>query len=348
MLRRLFWLYVNNKLGEEDRKVFFRLMSDPDNDHQTRDLLQELWNETQVSSSEDEDLHSRRRVAKVMDKIHENEEKIKPLWRPWITIAASILFLVIPTWLFLKPDMSSSLQADRTLVSAAFGERKKVLLADSSVAYLNAGSQLSYEENFNDVKREVSISGEVFFDVRKNPEKPFIVRHDDLYVKVLGTSFTVRAFNDEARTRVVVATGRVEVGQDTGDGKTKILEPSLMPGEELLYDTKNRSKLVTSASDIATVFLWKDGVISFHDRPFSAVADELEKWYGIQIRFSDNGLKHYRFTGSFENLPIDQVLNLLRKTAPFEYTIRGKTIVITEKVVTTSDDNSKKEVKKEH
>lgn len=324
-LRRLFRLYINNELDEEEKKAFLRQMSDPLNEPLVQQLLQELWNEHYLAN-DTADEHSRLRINKVLQKISHEQPKVRSI-RPWvIAVAASVLALLIPGWLVWTMRSGSLQEAEKTVITTAYGEHKKVTLPDSSIVHMNAGSELQYTAVFNKELREVEINGEVYFDIRPDASKPFTVRHHDIAVRVLGTAFNVQVADKEQSLRVVVESGRVQIANDSS-----VLVYSLSAGEELSYNIATHGYSVNKAKDLAVVFLWKDGILSFEDQSFAAVAADMEKWYGVRFHFENDVLKTSRFTGTFENLSVSQLLDLLQKTVPFSYTIKEKDIYITKR-----------------
>src|SRR5690606_8328137 len=121
-----------------------------------------------------------------------------------------------------------------TTIRTAYGEQRQVLLPDSSRVWMNALSTLSYPADFGNHRRDVEISGEVYFEVRRDPVKPFLVKTGELSVQVLGTQFLLNAYEEEPEIRVSLLTGRVAVQQWD---KTGILKP----GEQLVLNRKRMS-----------------------------------------------------------------------------------------------------------
>jgi ferric-dicitrate binding protein FerR (iron transport regulator) len=190
----------------------------------------------------------------------------------------------------------------------------RYVLPDSSEVYLAAGSNIRYPEHFEGATRAVDLTGEAFFHVKHNPERPFIVKTGNMYTRVLGTSFKVTAFKKEA-LKVEVATGKVSVYAKNED-VTKELG-ILTPGLDLAY---NETTGMVRKGTIETGVLenWKTGELVFENQTLRTVTEELARRYAVNIVFMDEKTADYRISASFggdEN--VDQILHRLSKMGKF-------------------------------
>ena len=178
--------------------------------------------------------------------------------------------------------------------SAPLGARSKVSLSDGSVIWLNAGSSLSYNKDFSDKFREVYLKGEAYFEVTPDSLKPFVVKSESLNVKVLGTTFNVRTYEDENLVNVVLRTGRVDVSLNGSN--QKVIE--LQPNEKLSYNKVNEEleKIPVNADDVCE---WVNGKMKFTKVPFGILAKDLERRYNVKIVIESKSLREEAFTGSF-------------------------------------------------
>jgi transmembrane sensor len=208
------------------------------------------------------------------------------------------------------------------------GTQSKIILSDGSTVWLNGGSKLQFPADFGEGEsREVYLSGEAFFEVTTNPRKPFIIYLKNSRIKVLGTSFNVRAFADEVIETSVVS-GKVAFMPQRGlfsktDKDTLLLTPNV----KALYSGKTgqvRQEQTNSQIDKA----WTEGKLIFRATPFGEIGKALERTYGKRVRFTNPDLKHCRLTASFENTSLEEVMYLLSRTRDYRYTIDDREVVI--------------------
>lgn len=207
-------------------------------------------------------------------------------------------------------------------VSNPAGQSSQITLADGSKVWLSAASTLRYPEHFGDSLRTVELTGEAFFDVTHNPDKPFIVNSGPLWTRVLGTSFNIRVFEDEKNIQVTVATGRVAVRQhaesaDDYDVNTRPVAV-LTPDQQLVYNKKIHAGTTQTVKPVLYTS-WKEGKLIFENHSFAAIAGRLERWYGVDIHFTDAALKQIRFKVTFENSSLEHALRMLQVIEDFKF-----------------------------
>jgi len=191
---------------------------------------------------------------------------------------------------------------------AAINEQgKEIILPDGSMVFLNAESTISYEKTFASNERRVILDGEAFFDVTKNPNKPFIIETLGAEVKVLGTSFNVNANLPNKQVEVFVKTGLVLLS-DANDLNNKVL---IEPGNVGLLSNKDISK--QKNKDINKIS-WKTKEIIFHDDKLSNVINTLNKAYNTNITCSDQKVLDLKYTSTFRDQEIDSILNVICMT----------------------------------
>ena len=228
---------------------------------------------------------------------------------------------------------------------AAYGERKNIQLPDGTVVTLNAGSNIKINEKFGVATRDVYLEGEAFFEVKHDTSLPFIVHTPAMDVKALGTAFNVKAYLHEKITQTSLIRGLVEVTLKE-DNNLKLL---LYPNQKIEWqhpngntnsavakkaaainvaDSLKKKLVVTNTGDIKEI-AWKENKLIFDDEDFDGIAVLLERWYGAKINFKDSSIRNYRFTGIFEKEDLNTVLDYLKESRSFNYTIeRGETLII--------------------
>lgn len=219
---------------------------------------------------------------------------------------------------------SSRDRSDRLVIeqeiSTIFGTRSKFQLSDGTTVYLNSGSKLTFPVEFNGENREVKLIGEAFFEVTPNTSQPFIVKTISVNVKVLGTAFDLQAYPNSNEISTTLVHGKV-VLESEKDGVTKQLA-ELKPSERAIYKPIENGIQIMAEEDLDKFIGWKDGKLVFFNDPIDKVAEKLGNWYNITVKIGNNDLKQYRFTATFSDEPVEQVLDLLSKSSPIRYQIR--------------------------
>lgn len=234
----------------------------------------------------------------------------KPLYR-W-GIAASITFLLmIGGYYFIEEVQllnNENRQENILLISkeTSYGQKKNITLPDGSKVSLNSGTKITFPEHFNDSIRQVELTGEAYFDVVHNPEVPFVVKSLELRTKVLGTTFNVEAYDSSNPIKVTLESGLVELSTVNTLEITK-----LIPSEQGIFDRQSRDIEVQEAN-VNEFLEWKDGIIRFDNSSFEEIESDLEKWFGVSITFENEELFKCTFTGKFDNVPINTILESIQ------------------------------------
>jgi transmembrane sensor len=271
--------------------------------------------------------------------------KIKKIIFQLAGIAAVISGLVIwyNTGFMAQPGKKKNVNAWNT-VSTRRGSKSTVQLPDGTVAWLNAESRLSYNENFQGDIREVSLEGEAYFDVVKDKSRPFIIHTRTIDIRVLGTAFNVRAYPSEHNTETSLFRGSVEVTLHNNPEKKIVLRPNekLMVnngGNEPVSgrkDNKRRDiniqvgKVHFQARDSTA---WETGWIKnklvFDAETLEEVAGKIERWYDVKVILpEDQELRHTQFSGVFDNETLSEVMEALKITGNFRYNINKNAVTI--------------------
>jgi ferric-dicitrate binding protein FerR (iron transport regulator) len=202
-------------------------------------------------------------------------------------------------------------------INAPEAARVEFLLPDSTKGWLNSGSKLKYPAIF-EKNRKVELTGEAYFEVKKQKDSEFIVSLANLDVKVLGTKFNVSGYTDDMFTDVVLSEGKVEI-----NGKTGVFKQILSPDEKITYNIQTKS-LKLSSVDANRYSAWKDGFLIMDNEPLEQVIGRIERWYNAEIVIQDEALKSYRFKVTFKDEPLEEVLRLIAITTPIKYVIEKR------------------------
>jgi ferric-dicitrate binding protein FerR (iron transport regulator) len=228
--------------------------------------------------------------------------------------AAIFMILIgVPSLFYMLTQIKSQKQPlAYTTVVADFGQVSKVVLPDSTVIWVNSGSTVTYNNRFSSTNRDIRLTGEAFFKVKKNASLPLIVSSEDIRVKVLGTEFGVSAYPEESFIRVVLEKGKVELSSTSHPNIRQVMKP----GEMASY-SKNNNTLSLSTVNTVLFTSWKDGIINIYNLPLSEVVIKLEKRYNQQF-VVDEAIKNLPFTFTIKNENLNSILSLMEKITPIE------------------------------
>jgi transmembrane sensor len=298
--------------------------------------LQQFWNEHDaVSPATVEDaLHRLLNQLQLQPSLQEttlqhDKAPVRRLHRRWTFWAAAVAVLFIGTsvyWL-VKSNSEHTLASRLVEKQNARGTKSIIELTDGSKIWLNADSKIKYPEIFSGNTREVHLEGEAFFDVAPNPDQPFIIHLANGTVRVLGTSFNIRAYNNEKIVETSVATGKVAFIPKYLDKKQKPDTIFITPNKKVRYLLEEDTADILPAQpqeDRA----WTEGKLIFKAQTLEEIAIELERHFGKKAIFLDEAPKSYRLTGSFENNGLDEIMYYLSKTKEFSYKITQSELLI--------------------
>lgn len=269
--------------------------------------------------------------------------KVVPLKsrRIWWSVAAVLLVIGLGS-IFFAEEKSVPVAVYAQTYQTKAGERKKVTLPDGSTVWLNSKSTLKLDENFNESNRLVSLQGEGYFDVTHS-KKPFKVQTSEFEINVLGTAFNVKAYPDEITSEATLIRGLITM-QPVNGGGIITLKPSqkitlykktaatTLPQQKRQLKishpeiTIDHYQLARDSTVVETA--WVQNKIEILDQDFLEIKTILEKWYNVKITFTSPEIEKYRFTATFNNETIKEVLDALQQVEKFNYEIKGDQIKI--------------------
>jgi ferric-dicitrate binding protein FerR (iron transport regulator) len=192
-------------------------------------------------------------------------------------------------------------------------------LSDGSIVWLNAASSITYPTFFTGSKREVSITGEAYFEIVKQAASPFIVSHDDVLVQVLGTRFNVNTYSDAAGVRVTLLDGAIDVSRG-------LRRKRLRPGQQVRLS--GNSMQVIPSVDLEEVMAWKNNQFYFTGTDIKTIMDQLERYYNVTVQYRDS--IPYKFVAKISrDISVSQFLEKLELTNLVHFKIDGNKIIVT-------------------
>ena len=200
------------------------------------------------------------------------------------------------------------------------GGQYQLTLADGTEVWLNAGSSLKYPTTFTGKERKVELTGEAYFEVAKNKEKPFSVALNGMEVEVLGTHFNVMAYNDENTIETTLLEGSVKL---TKDGSSTML----IPNQKGVLNS-GASNFRVHVVNTENVIAWKNGFFKFDDENIETIMRKVARWYDVDVSYKGN-LKRQNFGGKVPRFKdISQLLTTLELTGTIHFKIDGRRITV--------------------
>ena len=337
---------------EEIKKLFLKYQQGRCSD-QEKLLVEGFLNSFQADPKEiiGQEEIGQRIYAKIQEGIKEKEALVSSASgsrRSFFKYAAVVALLIVSTLaaLFLWNDTAELNYITKTTQR---GQKSNIILSDGTTIRLNSESTLIYPEKFTGDVREVQLIGEAFFDVRRNTNKPFIVRSGDLETTVLGTSFNINAFPDQD-IAVTVVTGKVQVsplkrGDAEGRGvketspdiKNQNDSPTgqtfggegviLTPNQQAVFEIDNK-KLTRREVELKSHLAWKNGKIIFDRIRFEEAALILERWFNIEIEFDNEALRDCLIRSEYNNENLVNILESLKFIQGVDYKIQTNNQVL--------------------
>lgn len=245
--------------------------------------------------------------------------------------AAALFLVLLGSGLYIRIRHTAKVVLPETYaeIRSLNGVKKEVILKDGTSVFLNSGSSVFVSSKYGESKREVKLSGEAFFKVKHNASKPFVIHSGKLQTTVLGTSFNIKAYPEDERVKVTVATGKVKVESNTRSGKQELYAKGLIHNQALVYNKLRDSHAITIANSDSTS-AWRTNHLIFEDASYPEIVRSLARWYNLDIKL--NTLHDpKRYTLSFYNERPDKVLNILSALTGTTYEMNGRKVIISPK-----------------
>ena len=214
---------------------------------------------------------------------------------------------------------SGSQSESMNKVVISYGKKSMIVLSDGTKVWLNAGSQLVYPAVFSNKTRQVTLIGEAFFDVTKNPQSPFVVRASDVSVEVLGTRFDISAYPDDKIIQTVLEEGKVNLKYSENGifGRDYVVE---MNPNQMVEFNKTSGEASSKLVDVSKYTSWKDGMLEFEKADLGRALMQVERFYNVKIHLSDPEIGNFKLSGKLDlkDEP-EEVLNVIKLTVPIDW-----------------------------
>jgi ferric-dicitrate binding protein FerR (iron transport regulator) len=331
---RLLWLCFEGSATDEQYREAWRWIHESPANRQYFREMRDLWF---VSSWAQPIESSQIELGwqKMQRALQPARGKNRHIWR-WIKIAAVILITFSVGFATHKwtNRVEHIVNTETCTVEASKGSRSQIMLPDGTKVWLNAGSKLDFDAGFKQETRNVRLQGEAFFEVAHKPDKAFLVFTSGIVIRVLGTTFNVKAYPEDNTIETTLVEGSIRIEKmDMTTNNFKPFEihpnqsvrfykkePVKMPEDKVLLQTIEKIEIAEQVN-IEKYTSWKDKQWIFDGERMSNFSKIIERIYNVAVFFDDEELKNYKLSGTLEEETLEELLNAIRLTIPMDYRI---------------------------
>ena len=244
----------------------------------------------------------------------ENAPLLYKLINYTVKIAAVVLLVVVSVTIYKYQELVKKSEVLQTILVPA-GQRINIILPDSTFVCLNSNTKFSYPSVFATNNRKVKLDGEAYFEVSKNPKKPFRVKANGVTIRVLGTHFNVNAYAADSLVETTLLEGSVSVSNNA-NGKQMILKPN----ETAIYRKSTGILSMHINANAQNEISWREGVLSFNDISMGEIARQLSHHFNVTIQIKSEQLRNYKLNARFkQNETLEEILEMLAPIVGFTY-----------------------------
>ncbi len=320
--------FTESRCSEDEKQKVISWFIENGNDITLKSIMENHFDE--ILENDLSELESPE-ILTLLDEVHHKinvrnfkKDRINPFRKviSHISRVAAILFvpLLIASWILTVKYLEKP-SDDYVEIVTPSAARIHFTLPDGSSGWLNSESTLRYRAGMHGSEREVELQGEGFFSVVKNPNRPFIVKSENIEVKVLGTKFNVNTYPENSNIEVTLQSGKVEMyGITNSKEKTRIAK--LLPGEKVSVSKNNLKSITkTKVEDSDLIAAWIDDVMVFRGEEMTIVAKRLSRRFGVDVRLQNEEIKDYKLHATFQQESLEEILKLIKLTSPIDYKI---------------------------
>ena len=344
--------HLSESLNPEEIKVL-KLWIEESPDH--KEYFNEIRNTWILAGKQHHNIKEKN-LLEMVDRVSRSNHKLHRNFWTWQRIAASWVILFIGAGMlgwFMRDEQAAvakPAELTSTTVQVKMGSQSTVDLPDGTQVWLNGGSRIPYNSEYGEQNREVQLTGEGYFEVVTNPEKPFVVKTGGLSIKAYGTTFNVKAYPEDGTITTTLVKGKVAIeGKDEND---KMFSLEMKPNENVTYKIDRNIKkeqLPIKSRDVSPsdnripdpvaiennikpelYTSWKEDLWVIEKQKLGNLSKDFERRYNVCFVFSSNKVMDYHFSGTIQRETIEQVMKILRRTIPLKYSFDKNLITIDE------------------
>jgi transmembrane sensor len=266
----------------------------------------------------------------------EDKDQTKPKrssMKFWM-LAAAIIAIIAVTGILLidsRPAASADVRPDKAISKVNLeeqivpkGRRTMLELQDGTTIWLNSDTRIEYNKDFMaGATRDIYLKGEAYFKVAPDKSRPFIVHTENVSIRVLGTSFNVKAYDNDSRIETTLVEGKIVIQNKAQEGKI-----DLSPNQRAVFSKKKQNILIENYTRTENYTSWKNGVLTFEDEPMREIIPVLERWYNVAFHVEDNAMLECQFTAKVNNKSLEEVLELFKVSEKITYRIEGRQVFL--------------------
>jgi transmembrane sensor len=358
--------YLNKEITGKERQRLYDLLLMPGAEESFKAVLNSNLEKYDESQQSEETVDSDRLFRKIKSEIKVHETGVEGKFKmKRLSVVRNVVFqglsvaavFIFAFFLGSKKLFNSNseiingtvepIELNYTEIKVPLGAISEIILPDSSQVMLNAGSTIRFRSDYNSNNRDIQLQGEGYFKVAKNENLPLIVNTGNLKIKAVGTEFNVKAYPDEGIIETTLVSGIVEISKEGQDNVQFDLKPNqkaiylnksdlitidaikeLEPLAVELTKTKDKDMLVSPIVDVDQVVAWTQSRLIIKGENLSDLCAKLQRKYDVNIVFSNDDIKKYRFSGTLENETLEQVLQAIKLNSPIDYIINGRNVLL--------------------
>lgn len=344
---RLWILLAKKKSREassEELAELELLLSQKDHSNYTHEVIENIWEEPLGFLPE---MNLNESTWNSIEKSINQPGKAFSISSPKRWMAAAVLMLAVSAFIFIyykKPSENIVPPAPGNLsqITTKPALKQNFYLPDGSHVWLNANSKIAYnKDGFGTKTREVSLTGEAFFDVVKNAEIPFVIHAGVVNITVKGTAFNVKAYPGQKSIETTLLRGLIEITTKQNPGKKILVKPNekiIIPADITTIKNQSTTGSTSTSFVISNVqnetdkilpeTAWMKDKLEFNNKTFEELAPAMESWFSVSIQFKNDDIKSKRFSGVIEKETLEQTLQALQLSYPFNYEINNDIVII--------------------
>lgn len=311
------YVFQHKDTPDDIQRMFEGWMVAHEEDHETTEALREVWNEHAAPAADEEDRRG-------LERLHASIRAEKPRRSPrvalrWACTAAAAISIFVGGYYAAIGTIEPI--RENTLLTAK-GQTGEFSLPDGTTVWLNGESRLKYDSSFEDETRDVYLSGEAFFEVRKDSLRPFRVHMNNLQIEVLGTSFDAMSYSFGSSQQIVLKTGSVKIS-----GNNLQRPVTLHPNERFTFDKRTQSARIEQVN-AQNYCQWFSPRLVFDNTPLKDIITNLERRYNIEISLSTHISPEKRISLVICHEPLEDIMEVMSSLMSVQYRIDGNHVLI--------------------
>ncbi len=315
--------FLSNEISERELEIFKRWLEEDAENRRIFDSSNLLWQESGFKIDDSEiDKAWNILSEKAGISSHKKSNVVVLAREKYIKIvAAASIALILAlggSVLFINDlQLKKQMSLESTVIKTGEGEKASIYLTDSTQVFLNSGTTIRYGSHYNIKERSVSLQGEAYFNVRTNPDMPFTVNLGRINVSATGTRFNVFSYDNDNRIEMTLEEGKINV---LIDGKEPI---ELSSGQQVVYFTKTDTAIIRDVpTEIYTS--WKENKLRLIDTPLEEALRKIARRYNVTFEIRNRGLLEMKYTATFIDESIEEVMQMLKAVSPIDYEINNR------------------------